>query len=419
MKNWRLIIDDGVSASFGLAADKTLANRVGDGLSPPTLRLYSYRSHCALAGRFQNIDNEIQVDYCQENDVQINRRPTGGGAIIMGGEQLGVALMIPNNLSIIPSWEGQGWVKNNANPSDPTWSPDHVLGSRNTQSGDCVGSAQRGRSINSTRELMRYFSAGLIAALNSLGITAAFQRKNDLEVNGKKIAGLGIYRDPSGGLLFHASLLVDLDIALMLKILKTPFEKISDKEIETVAKRITTVRKESGEQVSLDRVRRKVADGYANVFDVALTEQDFSRDEREEIAKLEREKYLTQEWIFQTTEVPDAFGSARKKTLAGLLDVRLALSGRIIKAAYLRGDFFISESTVAEIEAALKWLASEPVEIEKTLRTIYQKHAAELDGLPMRTLQSVILAAVENASAQNTQEKKPYGCFVKPSGRIA
>ncbi|MEK7327092.1 MAG: lipoate--protein ligase family protein, partial [Chloroflexota bacterium] len=65
MTSWRLITDDGVSASFGLAADDCLAGRVGAGESEPTLRLYTYRSHCALVGRFQNLDNEVYREYCQ------------------------------------------------------------------------------------------------------------------------------------------------------------------------------------------------------------------------------------------------------------------------------------------------------------------------------------------------------------------
>ena len=92
---WRLITDDNVSDSFGLAADDTLAQRVGIGECRPTLRLYTYRSDCALVGRFQTVDHEIHVDYCHTHSIPINRRPTGGGAIIMGAGQLGVALMIP------------------------------------------------------------------------------------------------------------------------------------------------------------------------------------------------------------------------------------------------------------------------------------------------------------------------------------
>ena len=151
----------------------------------------------------------------------------------------------------------------------------------------------------------------------------------------------------------------------------------------------------------------------------ALEQQDFSDEERVDIAQLKREKYCTHEWIFQTTAVPDSTGSARKKTPAGLLDVRVAMAGRIIKALYLCGDFFVAENTIADIEAHLKWHSSEPDDIEKTLQTVHRKHAVELEGMPMRALKSVILAAVENASAQKMQPKQSYGCFIKPDAMVA
>ena len=71
----RLITDDSVTASFGLAADECLAARVGVGerrdvaCSVPTLRLYTYRSHCALVGRFQNLENEVHRAYCAEHNL--------------------------------------------------------------------------------------------------------------------------------------------------------------------------------------------------------------------------------------------------------------------------------------------------------------------------------------------------------------
>src|SRR3990172_5710473 len=216
MTHWRLITDDSVTASFGLAADECLAARVGAAESQPTLRLYTYRSHCALVGRFQNVENEVHREYCDSSKVPINRRPTGGGAILMGADQLGVALPLPG-------------------------------------AGD--------DSYSRARELMTQFSSGIVNSLASLGVAASFRRKNDIEVKGHKIVGLGIYRAPKGGLLFHASLLVDLDIPLMLRVLKTPFEKISDKEIATVAERMTTVSREIGREIEVDEVRARVAEG--------------------------------------------------------------------------------------------------------------------------------------------------------------
>ena len=54
---WRLLADDGAGAAEGLALDEALmAGYARDEPErPPTLRLYSYRDHCALVGRYQNL----------------------------------------------------------------------------------------------------------------------------------------------------------------------------------------------------------------------------------------------------------------------------------------------------------------------------------------------------------------------------
>jgi lipoate-protein ligase A len=368
---WRLITDDNVSSSFGLTADDAIAQRVATGVSLPTLRLYTYHSHCALVGRFQNIENEIHLDYCRSHDIAVNRRPTGGGAIIMGENQLGVALMIPAG-----------------------------------------GEDTYGRA----RELMEQFSAGLVWALRQFGVKAQFRRKNDIEVNGRKIAGLGIYRAGNGGLLFHASLLVDLDVPLMLRVLNTPFEKISDKEIATVASRTTTVRREMRHDITLNDVRQKVAQGYAKTFKVELAAGDFTTDELQHIAQLEREKYLSPAWIFQTTEVVDVTGVAKTKTSGGLLEVKVALAGRLLKAVYITGDFFVAENAVADLEASLRWHASDTEAIAATVQRIYRKRQTELGAIPMRTLIETIQAAVQQALAWKAY---PYGCFVNPEAAHA
>lgn len=375
-RGWRLITDDNVSASFGLAADEALAQRVGMNLSQPTLRLYTYRSHCALVGRFQNIENEIRLEYCRANGIAVNRRPTGGGAIIMGADQLGVALTIP----------GRGQ--------------------------DDYGHA---------RELMGHFSEGLVYGLNQLGVQASFRRKNDIEVNGKKLVGLGIYRAPSGGLLFHASLLVDLDIALMLQALNTPFEKISDKEINTVAGRITTVRRETESNLSVDETRRVIADGFAGAFNLSLVHADgFTRDELDDIAKLENKKYLSDDWVYQITSVPDTNGSAKIKTDAGLIDVSVTMAGATIKAAFIGGDFFASENAVADLEASLRWHTSQPEKVAATIQEIFQSRKSEFNGIQPEVMVEAVKKAVSRARVAESQMRAdPYGCYVTPGGAHA
>jgi lipoate-protein ligase A len=370
MTHWRLITDDGVSASFGLAADDCLAGRVGAGESEPTLRLYTYRSHCALVGRFQNLDHEVYREYCQAHGVALNRRPTGGGAILMGADQLGVGLMLPGR-------------------------------------GD--------DSYSRARELMAQFSAGVVNGLRSLGVAASFRRKNDIEVNGRKIVGLGIYRAPSGGLLFHASLLVGLDIPLMLRVLKTPFEKISDKEIATVADRVTTVRREIGREIAVDEVRARVADGYAAAFGVSLLPGSFTAGEHQAISDLQSLKYDTAEWVNQTTAVPDAIGSAKLKTPGGLLDVRVTLAGNTLKAVFVGGDFFAAEGAIAELEASLRWHSAEPNAVAATLARAYAVRADDLAAIPLESLAQTIEQAVRRAQAiESAARADPYGCFVNP-----
>jgi lipoate-protein ligase A len=352
MITWRLITDDDVTASFGLAADELLTRWVGSDQAQPTLRLYTYHPHCALVGRFQRIESELRVDYCREHSIPINRRPTGGGAILMGAGPLGVALMLP----------GSG---------------DHVY--------------------RRARDLMAQVSEGLLFGLGRLGIQAEFRRKNDIEVHGRKIAGVGIYRAPTDGLLFHASVLVDLDVPLMLQVLNIPVEKISDKEIAAVSARTSTVRGEFGRAISVDEVRQAIAAGYVDAFGVTLEPGDFTPAERSAITALERDKYLTDEWIYQTTAVPDSAASARLKTPGGLLDIRVALAGQIIKSVFIGGDFFAADNAIADLEARLRWHVADPAAIATTLRQTYERWPIELESIPLDGLTEVVLTAVQRA----------------------
>jgi lipoate-protein ligase A len=366
-ESWRYLVQDGATASGGLATDEALTRRQGHG-SPPTIRLYTYASHCALVGRFQRVAAEVRLDVCRERSVAVNRRPTGGGAILMGGDQLGVAIMTPRDG--LP------------------------------------------RSYERVRELFARFGGGLAAALGALGIRAEYRRKNDLEVEGRKIAGLGIYFDREGGLLFHASLLVDLDVPLMLSVLQTPFEKISDKAIRTVAERVTTVRRECGAAVSVAEVRALVRDAYARALGVILEEGGLDAGERAAIAALERERYATDAWVHQEPAVPDAAGAATLKTGGGLVSAHLTLAGDVIKAVHLSGDFFCDERVVLELERALRWHAVEPARLDATLARLEAEGFA-LPNVTRAELGETVARAVA-AARSHEQGVVSRGCFVNP-----
>ena len=364
---WRYLIEDRVSDSFGLAADESMAMRVGEKLSSPILRLYTYRSCSALVGRFQRIENELNLEFCREQKMSVNRRPTGGGAILMGEDQLGVALMLRD-------WNG----------------------------------------YKAPRELMRHFATALCEGLLIFGIKSQFRGKNDLEVEGRKIGGLGIHSNASGGYLLHCSLLVDLDVPLMLRALNVPLEKLEARQLKSIEGRITTVRRELKKDTSLNEVRDKIRRVFSSYFSVEFEQSCYSPEEKKIISEMESSRYLNKDWIYQKVDVPDLSGEARQMTPAGLLDVRVTMAGRQIKAVFLGGDFFAEESAVSDIEGSLRWHSSEFEQIHSTLEILYAKREDELAFLPIENVCEVISKAVESARAISQDSNTSYGCFVNP-----
>ncbi len=322
MTGWRYLEEEGVDAASGLAADEALMLRYGRGQAPPsgaTLRLYTYRAHCALVGRYQSLEDEVDLEGCRREDVQIGRRPTGGGAIIMGPGQLGVA------------------VTTRAVPEEPP------------------------------RETLERYARGVIAGLSRLGIEAQFRRKNDLESSGRKIAGLGLYLDPAGAVLFHASVLVDLDVELMLRVLRIPGAKLSDKAVARVEERVTTVSRELGQRLTAADVREAFVKGFgAGSSRGAMDEGEQCLSEQ-----LRTGKYGSPEWVGQQSPRRDARGSSLLKTPEGLVRIFVGVHGDAIKSVLVAGDYNAVPPAIPRFEAALRWCradaASIAAEAEKTV----------------------------------------------------
>ncbi len=308
-KPWRLITDDGAGAAEGLALDEALMARYarGEPGRPPTLRLYTYRSHCALVGRYQNLEAEVNLEACRRTGTQVSRRPTGGGAIIMGAGQLGVAF---------------------------------------------TGSAPAGKR---PREIIEELAGAVTAGLAALGITVVFRGKNDLEAGGRKIAGLGLYVDPAGGMLFHASVLADLDIEFMLGVLRIPAAKLADKAAAAVAERVTTVSRETGRPHAAGDVRQAIAAGFAATSGATLEPGAPSPAECSLAARLAAARYGAPSWLGERSVAADGSGSAVLKTPAGLARIYLTTHGGLVKNATVVGDFNELPPALVEMESALRW----------------------------------------------------------------
>ena len=310
MSCWRLLGDDGAGAAAGLATDEALMFEHGRGAEPSceaALRLYTYRSHCALVGRFQSLEDEIDLDAARALGIEVGRRPTGGGAIIMGEGQLGVAV------------------------------------------------ATRAPAATAPRELLERYAQGVVAGLARLGIEATFRGKNDLQVQRRKIAGLGLYVDDRGALLFHASVLVDLDVALMLQVLQIPGAKLSDKGVARVQERVTTVRRETGSSLTAAEVRDAVAAGFVEALDIDPRPDRLRPAEAARRDELVATRYGNEDWTRQTMRLRDERGTAILKTPEGLVRVYVATHGATVKSVLVAGDFNAVPPGLAQLESALKW----------------------------------------------------------------
>jgi len=354
---YRYINEQNTSASYGLAADEFLMEYHQEGAEfPATLRLYNYQDYAVLAGRFQDINAEIDIEACKQNGFQFGRRLTGGGAILMGSGQLGI----------------------------------------------CFATSSKTFEWENVRELYLKFSEPVIKALRILGIEAQFRSKNDLEVNGKKIAGLGVHVSSSGAIQFHTSLLVDLDVAQMLKVLKIPIQKYSDKKkVNSIEQRITTISRELNREVTLKEVTETVKKCFAEAFGVEFLNMEFSNDETQKINYLEQERYLTEDWLFQRSPQSDMTGMSLKKTPAGLLRTYIGLKGEIIKSVLITGDFFEQADIFNKIESDLKWSSMDRDNISDVVNKVFQLQEFETlkFGLVPEVITESIWLAAQRAMA--------------------
>jgi lipoate-protein ligase A len=317
--------------------------------SPPILHLYTFVPSI-IVGKYQDIEAAIKLDRCHARGVEYNRRSTGGGTVIMGPEIIALGLGI--------------------NVDSPF-----------LKSGSMTG-------------VFESIGGVLIEALEKLGIAACFRPKNDLEAGGKKIAGLSAASETGNSLLFHTSFLVDFDVELMTDIMNTPLMKLSDKGYNCFSRRMTTVRRELGKNISVPSVMDAIQDSFQAVFGIEFQEDRPDPFEKESIEKLIRERYTSRDWIFSHKHPRSRMGVGRLKTRGGLLEVYLSLSGGSIENVVITGDFFSTSGDIHRIENTLKWASAREESIHEKLSEIW--HEDMIYGLDVPTLTRAILAAKED-----------------------
>ncbi len=207
----------------------------------PVLRIYGWSKPCISIGYFQSIE-EVDYKKCKEENIDVVRRITGGGAVF-------------HDMELTYSFVTKDY-------------PQNIL------------------------ESYEQISEIIIQTLKKLGHDAKFSPLNDVTVNGKKVCGNAQTRK-NNTLLQHGTILLEVDVEKMFSLLKVPIEKISDKEISDVKNRVAGISK-TFEQVS-DALKNSARD----IFGCDLVSYKLSQDELESCQKLMYEKFSSKNWTFR------------------------------------------------------------------------------------------------------------------------
>lgn len=347
---WRLFKDtvNPVSTALGLSIDDTLPLSLSQHGSPPILHLYIFKPS-AIVGKYQDIEAALRLDMCWDRGVEYNRRSTGGGTVIMGPRVVALGLGI--------SIDQPGLKKG-------------------------IGG------------IFESLSVVLIKALKDLGIYAGFRPKNDLEVDGKKIAGLSAALETEKAILFHASLLVDFDIPLMLGIMNQPHLKMSDKGYNCFSQRMTTIKEQLGHDIDMDTVVEAIENAFSQTFGVSFERDEPDTWENNQIQDFVNRRYTNPEWIFSHKHPRSSMGIGGLKTPGGLLEIYLSLAGSTIEHIIITGDFFSTTKGINLLESALKWTSSKREKIEEHLSEVWTEDM--IYGVDVATLTDTIVKAKGN-----------------------
>ncbi len=353
---FRLIGDGNLSAEKGLAIDEAITKSVANDNSLPILHLYTFQPS-VIIGRYQNLIDAIDIDACQKHNIQYNRRHTGGGTVLMGPEQCAIGFAV----------------------------------------------AEKSPSISKTISgNFRFFSAILKDALSEFGIQSEFEGKNDLQVNGKKIAGLAISQDIDNAVFFHTSLLIDFDIDLMTKILILPTGKLSDKGISCFTERMTTIKNEIGD-VEYESIEEAIIKAFEKHLNMKFLPDNLNDSENTVVKKLIDEKYNNEEWICSTRVAKRWNGYSMKKTSGGVLHIFISMTQNVIESIMITGDYFSRNKDIVRLESRLKNSPAEKKSIISEIEKINEEIIYKID---VELLSESIIEAIKNANDKKLKKKQ-------------
>jgi len=351
------LLDTGLlPAARNMALDGIILEEVEAGFSPPTFRFLRFDPPAALVGYNQDLFTEIRVEYCQEQGIELNRRHTGGGAILFEPSMLGFELFWPVERGLLPGG----------------------LAELTGRLGDLAA-----------------------RALTRLGVPAAFRPRNDIEIEGRKVSGTGLVF-LSRAWMFQGTVLIDNCLERMLRALRVPVEKLKKREILSLLQRLTFLADELGRRPRMEEVKAAFREVFQEGLGLGFTPAGLTEREKERLGR-ELGFYSSDRWIRRGSQAKGgAAGSEILRARLGRLEVTLwaDLSRRSIKQALIRGDFFTRPKQLAlDLEASLRGVPLKEPPVRRALAEAFTRTRGEFDTLTQEELIRAVVRAVERGAA--------------------
>jgi len=353
---WRLLDTPPMTAAENMALDETLLALKGQGKSSNTIRFLQFSPRAVLVGYHQSIAEEVRVEYCQANAIHINRRITGGGAILFDESQLGWEIICDKSFF---------------NVTVPN------------------------------QRIFKTLCTPVIIALERLGLKATFRPRNDIEIDGRKISGTG-GTESDRAFLFQGTLLVDFDVDSMIKSLKIPVEKLKAKEIDSVKERVTCLKWELGFRPSTKDIKAAIQAGFEKHLGIRLEPGDLTGSEKRLFEK-KLPYFQSQKWIDQIKPTFSRHEVVRSayKTAAGMVRFTLVvnLPRKQIKDIYITGDFLsFPPRALNDLEAGLRGAPIDRVRITQIVKQFFEDGKILIPGMTYADFLKPLYQIIEKIS---------------------
>ena len=178
-----------------------------------------------IIGRNQDLEAEVNLDYCLGHGVRVVRRKSGGGCVYSDKGNIMVSFV-----------------------------------------------SRRGE-VSAVFD--RYLSA-LTACLCSLGLDAEKSGRNDILVDGRKVSGNAFHQLPDRSIV-HGTLLYDTDLDALEEAIRPPVEKLERHGVASVRQRVRNL-KEYVSPVTIETLERHLVEYFCD-GEVALTAEDVEKIE--------------------------------------------------------------------------------------------------------------------------------------------